>query len=60
MDIQGSFIESRKQGAAEDVADDEEEYYKWKIRDLRRKIRDLEREILVARNIRGGETKDLQ
>ncbi|KAG5858672.1 hypothetical protein KMI_12g18350 [Encephalitozoon hellem] len=56
MNIRESFINARRACASPTDSDRdsyEEEYYKWKIRDLKRKIRDVRKEVAKARNIRG-------
>ncbi|NP_001402595.1 ECU11_0525 [Encephalitozoon cuniculi GB-M1] len=54
MGVRESFINVRRScGPSEDPDNDdhEEEYYKWRIRDLKRKIRDIKKEIAKAKNI---------
>ncbi|AHL30166.1 uncharacterized protein Eint_110375 [Encephalitozoon intestinalis ATCC 50506] len=54
MNVRESFISTRKTNVSrEDSEKDcyEEEYYKWRIRDLKRKIRDIRKEIIRAKNI---------
>lgn len=56
MNIRESFINARRiEVSSADLDKDnyEEEYYKWKIRDLKRKIRDVRKEAARARNRRG-------
>lgn len=55
MNVERSFIETRRQkgiGACVD-SNEEEEYYKWRIRSLERKIRDVKAEITRISNIKG-------
>lgn len=55
MNIRKSFISTRKPKDIHDesIHDDEEEYYKWRIRQLNRNIRDIKNAILKIRNING-------
>ncbi|KAH9410577.1 hypothetical protein HK407_12g17080 [Ordospora pajunii] len=54
MDIRQSFINSRKTPTAQSETPDEsleEEYYKWKIRCLKRRLRDIRKEMQRIANI---------
>lgn len=56
MNLKESFVNTRKIKELKKTIgseNTEEEYYKWKIRDLERRIRDTRREITKIKNIKG-------